>query len=152
MFSLLSCSFLQKSVKEACKIFVMFCNLKGLDPFLKLLYISNSVFRNQTFIAFYWSTFEIGLHFSYYCCVTNDPSPSGLKQTFNFSHNLQRTVRVALAWCLLCVALEVDWGCNYLKIQPVWTSKISCCYGSQLMLSDPNVADCWMEAVCRSIM
>ena len=33
----------------------------------------------------------MGLYFSYYYCITNDPNISGLKQTFHFSHSLEGT-------------------------------------------------------------
>lgn len=45
------------------------------------------------------------------------------------------------------IALEVDWGCNYLEVQPVWTSKIAHSHGSQLMPSDPSFVESLIGAV-----
>ena len=65
----------------------------------------------------------MGLCFSYYYCITNDPNVSGLKQTFHFSHSLEGTRQgssclVSVVCCIgSCLGMQLSEGSTDLDSQ-----------------------------------
>ena len=121
------------------------------------------VFRNQIFNAFFnWSTFEMGLCFSYYYCIKNDPNIRGLKQTFNFSHSLERTRQhssclVSVVCCIgSCLGMQLSGGSTDLDSQDfllLWVTvgavwSLWCCLNWGCLSQLPWGLSC-KESICQ---